>query len=340
MNLRAVQVRPGRVELIDAEPAALGPGDARVGVAACGVCGTDVHMLQGMVLPKGVSYPLRPGHEVSGVVVERGEAAGVAVGARVVLHPLRACGECAACLAGDEQRCQDGRILGIHDPGGMADQVVWPADRMVDVGDLDLRQAALLADAGATAHHALRLAGLADHAALGVIGAGGLGTQVIQLARVLLPSAQIVAVTRSDASTERARSLGARAFQGLQDAARRVRREEGELDAVVDFSGSPSAAAEGARMLRRGGRLVLGSVVDEPLELGTTVTGFVTRELQVVGAYTSSIEDLRAVADLAGSGMLDVSGSVSAVMALDDAVRAFEVMSQPSPGLVRLVLQP
>ncbi|MGH9114537.1 MAG: zinc-binding dehydrogenase, partial [Acidimicrobiales bacterium] len=236
--------------------------------------------------------------------------------------------------------CKDGRILGIHDPGGMADQVVWPADRLVDVGDLDLQQAALLADAGATAHHALRLAGLVDGAALGVIGAGGLGTQVLQLARLLLPLSRIVAVTRSDASTERAWSLGASAVQGLEDAARRVRSEAGELDAVVDFSGSAAAVAEAARMLRRGGRLVLGSVVDEPLDLGTTVTGFVTRELQVVGAYTSSIEDLRAVAGLAVAGRLDVSGSVSAVMALDDAAGAFEMVSQRPAGLVRLVLQP
>ena len=304
------------------------------------MCGTDIHLLEGMLLPEGVDYPLRPGHEVSGVVIERGAEADVALGAHVVLHPLQPCGVCPACAGGNEQRCPTGRILGFHDPGGMADEVVWPAGRLVDVGELDLEQAALLPDAVATAYHALRVADVPEGGALSVIGAGGVGTHVLQLARVLVPDVRLVAVVRSDATAARVGSLGVHVVQDLAGAARRVRAEVGELDAVVDFSGAPLAASEAVRMLGRGGRLVLGSVVDEPVELRTTVTGVVTRELQMFGAYSSSIGDLRAVVDLASSGRLELSGSVSMVLGLEDMERAFELVADRPGGMVRLVLRP
>ena len=82
---------------------------------------------------------------------------------------------------------------------------------------------------------------------------------------------------------------------GLDGSARAVRSLVGEVDAVVDFSGADEAPAAGLRMLARGGRLVLGSVVDTPLQLGMATTTIVMRELSVVGAYSASLGDLRAV---------------------------------------------
>jgi 2-desacetyl-2-hydroxyethyl bacteriochlorophyllide A dehydrogenase len=339
-TIRYLQLAPGDAVLAEGPPPELSPGDARVRVLACGICGTDVHALRGMVLPKGARYPIRPGHEVAGIVeeVDNGTT-GVSVGELVALHPIAPCGECAACLAGDDYHCENGRALGFNAPGGMAEEVVWPADRMIGVNGLAAAEAALLPDAVATAYRALVAAQLPAGGSLCVIGPGGVGTHVLALARALDPEARLAAVVRSRAAAERVGSLGAEAIHGLRDAGRRVKRSLGPVDAVVDFSAARGAPREGVRMLRRGGRLVLGGVRDEPLSLGTTMTGIVSRELTVVGVFASSMDDLRAVASLADR--LNLGESVSRRFPLTAAVEAIRLAAHhPSGSIVRVMIEP
>jgi propanol-preferring alcohol dehydrogenase len=338
--MRYVELAPGEAVLAEGPPPRLAPGDARVRVLACGICGTDVHALRGMVLPKGASYPIRPGHEVAGIVEEvHNGTTGVSVGELVALHPIDPCGECAACRAGDDRHCARSRALGFNAPGGMAEQVVWPADRMIGVNGLAAAEAALLPDAVATAYRALTAAQLAPGGSLCVIGPGGVGTHVLALARALDPDVRLAAVVRSRAAAERVESRGALAIHGLRDASRRVRRYFGPVDAVIDFSGARSAPREGVRMLRRGGRLVLGGVRDEALSLGTTMTGLVSRELTVAGVFASSMDDLRAVAALAGR--LNLGESVSRRFPLTAAVEAIQLAAHhPSGSIVRVMVEP
>jgi D-arabinose 1-dehydrogenase-like Zn-dependent alcohol dehydrogenase len=339
-TMRYVQLAPGAVALAEGPPPELGDGDARVRVLACGVCGTDVHALHGMVLPKGATYPIRPGHEVAGIVEEvHNGSAGVSVGDLVALHPMAPCGRCEACLSGDDYRCSDARALGFHVPGGMAEEVVWPAGRMIGVAGLAAAEAALLPDAVATAYRALRAAQLPQGGSLCVIGPGGVGTHVLALARALDPDARLAAVVRSRAAASRVGTVGAEAVHGLVDAGRRVRRSLGPVDAVVDFSAARTAPREGVRMLRRGGRLVLGGVRDQPLSLGTTMTGIVSRELTIVGVFASSMDDLRAVASLAGR--LHLGSSVSRTFPLTAAVDAIRLAAHhPSGSIVRVMIEP
>ncbi|MBO0690949.1 MAG: alcohol dehydrogenase catalytic domain-containing protein [Candidatus Dormibacteraeota bacterium] len=339
--MRYVEVTPGAVDVCEGPPAALGEGLARVRVRACGICGSDAHLVRGMRLPRGVTYPVRPGHEVAGEVLEVGPGAhGLTPGLEVVLHLLDPCGHCRQCLAGHEQQCRDARVLGLHTAGGMADEVVWPAHRIVPAPGLDPAAAALLPDAVATAYHAVRLAELPARGRLCVLGAGGVGTHVLELARVLHPHLQVAAVVRSEESAHRLEPMGVLAVRGLQGAAERVRGEIGRCDAVVDFSGAASGPAEAVRMLDVGGQLVLGSVVDEPIDLGTTITGITTRSLKVLGCYTSTLEDLRESVALAVAGRLDLTGTVSRRLPLAEAAAAFRMLDERPPGLVRLVLEP
>jgi 2-desacetyl-2-hydroxyethyl bacteriochlorophyllide A dehydrogenase len=340
--MRYVELAPGETSLAEGPAPEPSAGEARVRVLACGICGTDLHALRGMVLPKGASYPIRPGHEVAGIVEELHDGAdGLAVGDLVALHPIAPCGRCEACRSGDEKRCEHGRALGFHVPGGMADEVVWPADRMIRVSGLDAAEAALLPDAVATAYRALMAAQLPVGGTLCVIGPGGVGTHVLKLARVLHPDARLMAVVRSKAGEDRVRALGAEAVHGLPRAARRVRDAIGPVDAVVDFSGARAAPREGVRMLRHGGRLVLGGVRDEALRLGTTMTGIVSRELTVVGVFASSMEDLRAVAGLAAGGGLDLRDSVSETFPLDWALEAIDLAAHhPHGTIVRVMVAP
>src|SRR4051794_12893048 len=112
---RALEIEPGVARLVDADTArGLRPGEGRVRVLACGICGTDLHLLHGMTLPRGASYPVRPGHEVAGILTEvHSDAPGAKVGDLVVLHPISACRECPDCLDDRPLYCPHARVLGI-----------------------------------------------------------------------------------------------------------------------------------------------------------------------------------------------------------------------------------
>lgn len=337
--MRYLELDQGAARLREGPEPDTPPGFARVRVLACGICGTDLHLLRGMVLPRGAAYPVRPGHEVAGIVeaVNAGTAP-VSTGDLAVLHPLATCGRCAACRRGDEQLCEAGRILGIHDPGGLAEVVVWPAARMLPANGIAPAAAALLADAAATAYHALSLAALPRGGALCVLGAGGLGTSVLSIARALDPAVRLAAVVRSEATAARVAPLGVEVHVGLADAARTLRRRLGRADAVIDFSGDAAAPAEGAALLRRAGRLVVGSVVDAPLMLGSS-SAFMTRELQVVGAYSSSLADLAAVIELVRDGRLDAESWATHRRPLSGAPGALALAQERPAGMIRVVVE-
>jgi D-arabinose 1-dehydrogenase-like Zn-dependent alcohol dehydrogenase len=313
-------------------------------MVACGLCRTDSHLLDGSLLPPGASYPLVPGHEVAAIVTEiagparEDDGAGVNVGDLVLPHLLAPCGTCQACRAGREQRCEDAPVLGIQAPGGLADELAWPLGRLVPAAGLDPVRAAVLPDAGATAYHAVSTAAVPPGGLLAVIGAGGVGTHVLQIARALDPRARCAAVVRSAATAERLARIAVPAVEGLAGAAKRITRELGRADAVIDFSGSPEAPAEAVRMLRAGGRLVLGSVVRGDLRLGW-ISPFVSREITVTGVYSSTLDDLRRVVALARDGTLDLAGSVTHVMPLDSAVEGFGLLERRPPGMVRVVVE-
>jgi len=347
---RFVEVAPDSVTL-HTEPRGQRPvcqGEARVEVLACGICGTDLHLWRGMRLPPGAEYPVRPGHEVCGRIVELGEPAATKVGEEsadealalgdlVVLHPIRPCGTCSSCAAGFDQLCPRGEILGIHQPGGLADEVIWPTDRMVRIEGVTPSRAAVLADAVATAFRAVRVAGLSGSPTVCVIGAGGVGTHVLELLNALHPTATVVGVTGTEGSAARLREAGYTAEVTGPDLVKRLRREFADFDHVFDFSGAPGSPAQGIRLLNTGGTLVFGSVLEGTLDLGPAVA-LQTRELTVRGVYNSSMSDLREVVALATSGRLDLAHSVSHTADLGDAVEAFNTLADRPSGLLRMVL--
>lgn len=332
---------PGHATLLSGSPQDLPEGWVRVAVRACGLCGTDLHLLKGMDLPRGATYPVRPGHEVAGVVAETAHP-DFAIGHEVALHPLLPCGVCTACTSGRENRCRTAKALGIDLAGGVAEEVIWPGSRLVRCQGLEPDQASILCDAVATAYHAFQRAGLPPAGALTVIGTGGVGAAVLQIARVLDPAAELTAVVRSEVAAERIEGLGLgiHVLRGLKESGRRILAERGPQDAVVEFGPGIDVAVEALPMLGRGGRLIFGSINDQPLALPTTVTALVTRELDIAGTYSSTIGDLRTVVRLAQDARLNLTSSISDRFTLEQALAAFDLLSSHRPGQARIVVMP
>ncbi len=159
-------------EIDDVEP---GPGEVLVRTHAAGVCGTDLHILDGMIKPD--PYPMTLGHEAAGLVEDVGEGVSLAAGTPVAIYNKIFCGRCEQCLKGRTNICDnEPDQLGFNRDGGDAEYVVVPEQNAVPVPDgVDLATASVLTCAGMTAIHATRLSGLRLGDTAMVDGIGGVG---------------------------------------------------------------------------------------------------------------------------------------------------------------------
>jgi alcohol dehydrogenase, propanol-preferring len=333
-----------------------GPRSVLVKVAAAGVCHTDIHLTSGAydmgegrklsTTDGGKRLPLTPGHEIAGVVEELGsgaEAAGVREGGHVVVYPWIGCGECRKCRAGKENLCEGApAFLGFMRDGGYAEYVLVPDARYLVTADgMDPSQSATLPCSGLTAFTTIRKCGLRSDELLLVIGAGGLGTAAIQIAKKTT-GARVAVADVDDSKLKLATKLGAdHVFNtsamdsgGLASCVKGVNEGRG-ADAVADFVGTPATTSSGFRLLGREGRLVLVGLVGGSAQLSLPL--FPLRGAQMVGNFTGTLADLVELVGLAQRGTL--APVVTGAYRLEEAN---EVLAKLGRGEIegRAVLKP
>jgi D-arabinose 1-dehydrogenase-like Zn-dependent alcohol dehydrogenase len=321
-----------------------GPTEVRVRVMACGICLSDVHLVDGSLrssLPE-----LTPGHEASGVI----DAVGVLVprwapGQRVVMSGGKACGQCANCAPGrGQEECLRFKIMGFDYDGAWAEYIVVPYTSLTAIPDsLPFEQAAILADAVSTPY-----AGLVDRAQLrpgesvGLWGIGGLGVHAVQVAR-MAGAALVVAVDPLPES--RARALDRGADYALdpagEDVVARVREITGGrgLDIAVDLVGANAVLAQAAECIGRNGRVVMIGLSPEPIRLGAGVN-FGVRSQSLLGHLGYHKRHLDQLVELVAGGRLDVSRSISDVMPLEEVARGVERLMNKEGNPIRLIVRP
>lgn len=304
-------------ELVEVPVPEVGPGQVLVEVAGCGLCHSDVTMVQmpgeaGEAL--GWRVPFTLGHETAGHVAEVGSGVpGVAVGDAVALTSPSSCGACAHCRAGRDSACAHGDTgRGYGRDGGLARYVLVDGARdLLALGSVDPRRAGPLTDAGATSFHAVRRAAveLGLGSAAVVIGVGGLGSFAVQILRAVT-GARVVAVEVDPLRRERALEFGAHhVLDGAADGLhRQLRTFAGRgadgVDAVIDVVGTDATIKAGLCALRRGGVFVLvgagGGSYPRPW------FGGLPREATITAVQGSSIADARRVIALATEGRVYV----------------------------------
>lgn len=294
-----------------------------VRVDRAGVCHSDLHLIAGaydlgegrrLSATGGGQYlPLTPGHEIAGTVERFGdevEATGIRPGDPVVVYPWIGCGRCRRCATGQENICEGTqRFLGYMRDGGYAEQVLVPDARyLVKADGLDPAAAATLACSGLTALSSVRRCGLRSDDLLLVLGAGGLGTAAVQLAKATT-GAQVAVADIDEAKLELATKLGADfvlnpAGTDEKELVRRVRDLHGGrgADAVIDFVGTPSTTSLGFRLLGRGGRLLLVGLNGGRASF--SLPFFPLLGAQVIGNFTGSRNELMEVVELAQRGVI------------------------------------
>ena len=283
-----------------------------VKTVACGVCHSDIHMHDGVFnLGNGKQLEVGRegmvlGHEIFGEVVAVGpDAEGVQIGDRRVVYPWIGCGECAACMRGEEQLCTPGRALGIVVHGGFADHVLIPHSRyLFDKGDVSDSLAATYACSGLTAYAALKKVGdlHADDAVV-IIGAGGVGMMAIQIAISAMGIDPIV-VDIDDAKLQAAQEIGvSRTFNSSDSqTAKALRKVTGGAYAVLDFVGAEASVNYGLGCLRKGGMLVIVGLYGGALNIPIPFIPMNARIIQ--GSYVGTPQDMAELMELVRAGKI------------------------------------
>lgn len=285
--MRAMVIEAPNTPLISKDvpdPVAGNSGETIIDVTACGVCHSDLHVVEGTI----GRTPLILGHEVVGVDAELGP---------VLVYAPWGCrkDDCAQCSAGMEMICADSHEAGVLDEGGYAPRMRIPhREYLLPLDGLDPVTTAPLACGGLTAFRAVRRAiGLSgsstsQHRAL-VVGAGGLGQYAIQYLK-LLADAHVTAVDTLPARQATALELGADAAGTFDDVA-------GEkFDSVIDFVGAEATLKGSASVVARGGVVVLVGMFGGTVPFGF---GHLPSEASFTTSVWGSLDDLRELLDLA-----------------------------------------
>jgi 2-desacetyl-2-hydroxyethyl bacteriochlorophyllide A dehydrogenase len=320
----------------------IGERDLLLRVRAAGICHSDVHYRAG-ASPVG-ALPQTLGHEIAGVVESVGAQVGnVAEGDRVCLHYLVTCGECFYCRTGNEQFCEQGKMLGKHCDGGFAEYIAVPARNAVSLpGEVSFEVGAVLMCSSATSFHALRKARLQPGETVAIYGAGGLGMSAIQLARAF-GALQVFAVDISPAKLDLAKIYGAIPVNAAQhDPVVEIRNQTGGrgVDVSLELVGLASTMEQAVRSLGVLGRAVMVGIASEPLKIDSYLE-LLAKEAEVIGASDHLLPELWQIVEFARQGTLDLSHVVAQTVPLEaGAINAAMDALEQFGGEVRSVIIP
>jgi L-iditol 2-dehydrogenase len=319
-------------------------GEVLVAVRACGICGSDVHGMDGSTGRR--RPPVVMGHEAAGVIARLGDGAqGWREGDRVTFDSTVSCGVCPPCRSGRINLCDNRRVLGVSCDeyrcnGAFAEYVAVPQQILYRLPDeLTFARAAMVEPVSVAVHAVGRLAIRLNDTAV-VVGAGMIGLLLIQALRAA-GCGRIIAVDLEPGRLELARRLGA---------AETIRAEGDDplpallaltggrgADVAMDAVGLASTVRLAVAAARKGGQVALVGNLAPQVELPLQVV--VARELMLYGSCASSGE-YPACLDLIARGTIDVDCLTSTVAPLAEGAAWFRRLYDREPGLMKVVLEP
>ncbi len=333
-----------QLDIADVPAPVPGADEILVRVAACGICGSDVHGYDGTSgrrIP-----PIVMGHEAAGVV----EAAGSGVtkfkpGDRVTFDSTVYCGQCEFCLQGDINLCNNRQVIGVscgdfRRAGAFAEYVVVPQRITYHLPEeLEFQEAAML-EAVSVALHAVRVSEMKGGETALVIGAGMIGLLTLQAAKAAGASQVLIAdIDRS--RLERAEKLGADStllLSGTELVEEILRRTGGRgVDLVLEAVGRDETISASIASVRKGGTVTLIGNISPQVKIPLQVV--VSRQIRLQGSCASSGEYPEAM-ELLANGKIKVKPLITAVAPLSDGPRWFARLHAGEPNLMKVVLDP
>lgn len=335
--------RRGEIAVKEVPVPTPGPGEVLIKVAYCGICQSDLSLIAGH-LPAAVPV-ITQGHEASGTIVALGPGVHEwTEGDRVIPSAGRPCGRCRACRRGAFTDCYDLQLMAFAYDGAWAEYHVAQAAGLTRVADnVDMQQAALLADAVSTPFAAVvRTAKVHVGNAIGVWGVGGVGTHLVQLAR-LAGGVPIVAVDLNDAALERAARLGAdHTFRADDpDLAAKIREATGGrmIDVAFDAVGVPQTVRQCIEFLDTNGVAVSVGLSEQSIDAGPFIDFNVKRK-QLRGHLGYKSQDIAILAEMLSYGRLDLSESITDIVPLERVQEGIDALATKAGNPIRILVEP
>lgn len=334
MRAGRITISTRQFRVVDVPIPTPGPVQVRIKVKAAGVCLSDVHLLKGIITPAYlVGDEVTMGHEVAGEIENIGRSVeGWSIGDRVIV--------CAGMR--DEQN----RVttLGFDYDGGFAEFLIADTATLIQIPDtLSFEEACIIPDAVSTPWAGItQTARVKKGESVAVFGVGGLGIHAVQLLRIVGAS-PIIAIDPIPEARYRALSRGADialdpSDPELSKQIKEVTANAG-VDVAFDFAGSGTARTQGLHLLAEGGRLVIVGLANESIVIPNDVA-FSYKRSQVLGHYGSEPVHTQELVKLIREGLLDLSSSISEIMALEDVSDAFQRLELKKNNPVRIVITP
>jgi L-iditol 2-dehydrogenase len=335
---------PSTFEFTDVPDPSAGPGEVRIDVRACGICGSDIHGMDGRSgrrIP-----PIVMGHEAAGVIAGLGE--GVTewkIGDRVTFDSTEFCGECAECGRGNFNLCANRRVLGVscgdyRRHGCFAQEIVLPTRILHGIPDSLSFEMAAFAEPVAIALHAVNLAPPVVDEPVVVVGAGLIGLLVIQALKAR-GWENVIAVDLDDSRLALAKQLGAsQAFSAKQEnLAAHLREICGGDGAGIAFEvvGAAAPVDLAIRSVRKGGTVVLVGNLQPSVPM--PLQEIVTRQITLRGSCSCAGEYPEAIRRIE-DGSIRVEPMLSATAPLAEAADWFARLADNTEGLLKVILTP
>lgn len=335
----------------------VGPADVRIDVAACGICGTDLHEYVAGPIDTpgnaphpitGETVPVRFGHEFGGRVVEAGsDVERVREGDLVAINPLLVCEDCRYCDEGKYNLCTDIGTIGLSGGGGgFAETVVLDQSHAVPVPDTVPDEYTALVEPLAVGVHAVRESEMKLGDSVAVIGCGPIG-----LATALAANAEgagrLIASASRDSRRELAGRIGAdiRINPNETDPVAAIRSETDDgVDVAFEVAGAGSSLGQAVQCTTRDGSVTVVSLFEDAVEFDPNPIVHGERSLNGVFGYRAgrlSDRDYRTVIRLLATGQLDPEPLVTGRVGLDDIVaEGFERLTDRGSGHVKILVEP
>ncbi len=320
--------------LREVQPPRISPQEILIATKSSGICGTDLHILEGRGYVPRLPHIL--GHEPAGVVAAVGaEVSTIKIGDRVVPSLFFTCEQCYYCRVGRHQQCSNLKgILGVLSDGAFAEFFKVPARNAFPLPDsVTFEEGGLIADAVVTAVHAAKRGGLVAGSTAVVIGCGGVGLCLVQA--LLATGVRVAAVDIDLAELALAEGYGAKAAFLVPAAASEVQAWSGQdgVQCVFDCVGLAQSLESACRMVMNGGRVVVIGEQDEPGP--ATSTEIAQRELEIIGSRNGTRQDLVEAIRLVERGV--VRPPIAARFPLEEINQAMQRVRKGAAG--RVVVQ-
>ncbi len=318
----------------------LQPKEVLIKIAACGVCGTDLHLFHGEEGAGSSVLPLVMGHEFSGTVIETGESVkNLKVGDRVTVDPNVFCGECFHCRSGNGLFCENAEAYGVSMHGGFAEECIVLERAAYKIPDSLSLEHASLVEPISCCLHGIDRANINVGDVVVVIGCGSIGQLMIQLA-LLSGASSVIAIDPQDDKRKKSIELGASfAIDPITEDVKQVLADKNikQVKTVIECVGNPKTMEQAVDIASRGSTVLLFGLTPPNSKMTILPLEQVFRkELIITSSFINPLVTDRAI-DLLANNKINVDAIITDRVKLDNAIEVFTDDSYRKRGKILIV---